>query len=164
MSKSDFENLIRELDELDENDPDGDIASGDRIIEDGLFDGGDEDNAEADASTASAETKAAEPKPQSILRQWLASVKDTVMKEIIAHDMPLCYLNGDFWIRPRHPAFALRHAATVKYSPRELYHRDVFLWLPMHLSPETTFYCTCGLKLTKNGMFSDHLILSCIYI
>jgi hypothetical protein len=51
------------------------------------------------------------------------------------------------------------HAASVRgtvLSPTELYHLDIFVWLPQHLpgAPDI-LQCTCGHKLIKHGWNDD---------
>lgn len=113
------------------------------------------DSADANANAAAAEEKASEPKPASSSARFLANIKDTLVEEIEKYGQPLCYKNGDFFIRAPHPCFVLRRAQAMGFSPEKLYHRDVFVWLPDLLVPQMRFYCKCGMILSKNG--TSHL-------
>jgi hypothetical protein len=110
----------------------------------------------ADAETAEAETRASEPSQETVLGKQLLDVRDRLADEIKAHGKPLCYLRGDFYDRPVHPVFALhRSKIGVGLDPKELYQREIFVWLP-HLLPgcPEKFKCTCGDRLSRNGLFN----------
>ncbi|KAF9052488.1 hypothetical protein BDZ89DRAFT_1032535 [Hymenopellis radicata] len=131
---------------VNDNDEHADIASGGAEIDDTLLDEilleGDDILPEEDS----------DPPPQSLIHQYLRSVKQRIVTEIEKHGQPSCYEDGDFYHRPRHPVFALQSSATTEFTPDVLYERDVFVWLP-HLLPghPDTFRCECGMHLSKHG-------------
>lgn len=110
------------------------------------------DSADANAAAAEAEEKAGEPKATSGLARFLKNIKNNLTSEIEKYGQPLCYKNGDFYIRTPHPCFVLARAQATGFSPEKLYHRDVFVWLPDLLAPQSRFHCKCGKPLSKNGM------------
>ena len=155
ICREDLDKLNQELTFLHENDPDGETASGNCAIDDSLFDGSEVgDNTETNAEVAEAETKAAEPKPQSASTQYLRKVLDGIVADLKAHCKPLCYCMGDFWIRPKHPAFALEEVASKGFTPTPLYERNIFLWIP-DLLATTNLRCSCGHKLVRNGKLTS---------
>ncbi|KAF9037406.1 hypothetical protein BDZ89DRAFT_1011046 [Hymenopellis radicata] len=131
---------------VNDNDEHADIASGGAEIDDTLLDEilleGDDLLPEEDS----------DPPPQSLIHQYLRSVKQRIVTEIEKHGQPSCYKDGDFYHRPRHPVFALQSSVTTEFTPDVLYERDVFVWLP-HLLPghPDTFKCECGMHLSKHG-------------
>lgn len=144
---------------IQEDDEFADIAAGESTSADSLADEILE-SPEQDASTAQAETVASEAPVNSAHDQQLVVVLRTIKEEIRKHKRPLCYVNGDFWMRAKHPVFLLAAARTHGLHPNCLYERDVFVWLPSYLpgAPET-FKCTCvdqagqSRRLSKKGSF-----------
>jgi hypothetical protein len=142
---------------LEENDENGEIASGDKPLGTSLFDNDDDDETTVDnsdsADGALAEEESVSPQPHSFSSQYLSRVKAVILKDIEDHGRPRCYKNGDFFIRAKHPCFALQHAGAKGFAPEVLYERDVFVWLPdLLVAKGTSFYCHCGKKMSKNGM------------
>jgi hypothetical protein len=62
---------------------------------------------------------------------YLKALIDKLKKEIETYNRPKIYQNGSFWHYPRDPVFALEASRITSsgINPRELYHRDVFVWL-----------------------------------
>jgi hypothetical protein len=80
--------------------------------------------------------------PSGVLKIYLASVRDKVSQEMDHGSLPMCYTQGQFWIRPPDPYFALRKAARSSggLNPDSLYHPLIFLWLP-HLLDDMHYTC-----------------------
>ena len=82
-------------------------------------------------------------KIHGIIHAYLVGVKNQVASSIqVAGGLPSCYKNGQFWIHPSHPYFAMCRAenATDGLNPTSLYHPSVFLWLP-HLLDTRVITC-----------------------
>ncbi|KAJ7810654.1 hypothetical protein B0H14DRAFT_3756839 [Mycena olivaceomarginata] len=141
---------------VERNNEHGHIASGFSRINDSLVDELINSNGN-DFQAAQSDTES-EPSPESLLHQYLSSVKKRIKKQIKKHGQPACYKRGDFFDRAKHPVFALAQAATLDFSPNSLYECDVFVWLP-HLLPghPDKFKCSCGLHLSRHG-FNDNPI------
>lgn len=135
---------------LEENDEYADFASGNQVIDASLSD--DEDMGPEAVSDTTVEDDAV-PQPLSFSSHFLSNIKSQIVKEIDNHGQPQCYRNGDFFIRAKHPCFALQKAGARGFEPDVLYTRDVFVWLPeLLVTNDTVFKCHCGKKLSKNGM------------
>lgn len=155
LSADTFNHIQEDITFVEDHDEHADIATGDKVIDDSLLD----DDALLDPSTediaeaAAAETSNSEIHDQSVLHSYLQNFKKMIMNEIRNDDQPRCYKDGQLYVRPRNPIFALRDAQAVDYIPDELYHLDIFVWLPEHLPGRPDiFTCVCGRSLTKNGM------------
>ncbi|KAG6877503.1 hypothetical protein C0992_009828 [Termitomyces sp. T32_za158] len=125
---------------------------GDAEVEESLF-----DNSESLAeSMTHAEAEAeAESHLQGVHIEYLLGLRDRIKAEIKQFGQPLCYKTGTFWIYPRDTLFALHTSeiSALGYSPTELYHLPVFVWLPAVLPgcPDI-FRCTkCGHHLVRKG-------------
>jgi hypothetical protein len=99
--------------------------------------------------------------------EYLTDLKDRMKSEIDAQGSPQIYLNGNFWFRPRDAVFTLEAArlSVSGISPRELYYRDVFVWLlglPIRLLGEpATLICPtsgCSGKLHHKSEF-HHIVM-----
>jgi hypothetical protein len=102
---------------------------------------------------AEEEDAASNPKQDSILKKYLSLVLENIILQIDRHGMPNCYRNKSFVISAHDPIWALHDAAIHGFKPDQLYHRDVFLWLPSCLPGAPPFFkCDCGKNLVKNGM------------
>ncbi|KAK7008393.1 hypothetical protein R3P38DRAFT_3590350 [Favolaschia claudopus] len=124
--------LNSEFEFITENDEHADIAAGDCNIDESLVNEA-LDHIHPDAGSAEAGIGADE----------------TVVDSEIT--------NNFFYDRPPHPVFALHNGMKVNgLDPRDLYLRDVFIWLPYLLpgSPKR-FICTCGGALSRNGFNDD---------
>ncbi|KIK00182.1 hypothetical protein K443DRAFT_100888 [Laccaria amethystina LaAM-08-1] len=57
--------------------------------------------------------------------------------------LPECYKQGQFWIHPRHPFFAMDKAAISAggITPESLYFPDVFVWIPTLLNGDNKLVC-----------------------
>ncbi|KAJ6505608.1 hypothetical protein DFH09DRAFT_1289251 [Mycena vulgaris] len=144
----------RVLDESVEDGGDDDVGA---ALLDDEADGGDEDN-EGNLDT---EQKNAEAAVDSVNDQWLATTLEKVQKEIDNHGQPRVYREGQLWIYPKDPIFALREAAsTGVYSPDALYLLPIFLWLPDYLPGHPDrFHCECGEALNKHIAISHRSAL-----
>jgi hypothetical protein len=123
-----------------------------------IDDSEDEDNLSDDENNEEAQTSeiAEEDVPVTgVVQTYLVALRDTLTKEIEKHQMPQCYRDGHFWIRPQNAFFALRKAqrSVDGLSPLPLYYPPVFIWLPHLLSDD--LHCqepSCHLrKLTSRG-------------
>ena len=96
---------------------------------------------------------------------YLKALIDKLKKEIETYNRPKIYQNGSFWHHPRDPIFALEASRITSSgnNPRELYHRDVFVWpLGLHArlpgEPEHLYCPNCQAnnrhshKLKRAGM------------
>ncbi|KAJ7648836.1 hypothetical protein B0H17DRAFT_1215514 [Mycena rosella] len=113
MQTSDPSKLVREriLDETVEDGGDNDVGA---ALLDDEVDGGDED----DESNLDTEQQNAETAADSVNNQWLATTLEKVQKKIQMHGQPRVYREGQLWIHPKDPIFALQEAATTSvYSP-----------------------------------------------
>jgi hypothetical protein len=122
----------------------------DVAVDDSLFDT--EDNMDVNADEAQKESDA-EAHQIGVLEVYLVEVLDCIKAKIQKSGAPECYFQGTFWINPHDPVFALHasSAHSTNLSPKELYHLDVFLWVPDHLPGTSSLKCVCGQKLTHNG-------------
>jgi hypothetical protein len=98
------------------------------LLKDNTLDETDEDNGSSDPPPPEAE-------PGNISEQFLYTVVAKLKLEISQYKRPKIYSEGTFWIRPRDPVFALdasRFGSNGEQciNPRELYHLDIFVWLP----------------------------------
>jgi hypothetical protein len=146
---SEFVCLSEELAFVQDHDEHADIASGNVITDESVVTdivGLPDEEVLTEEDVGSDET--------SVVSQFLKSILNQVKKEIEIHRQPLCYRNGDFFIRPKHPTFMLHDAAIHGLKPDHLCHRRVFIWLPSCLpgAPDS-FKCECGMPLAKNGEF-----------
>jgi len=151
ISPDDLATIFADFAFLEENDEHADIASGDRFIDTSLSDDEAADHP-IGSNADTTEEESVELKPNSFINKYLERLQTTVIEEIRLHGEPLCYRNGDFVIRTPHPFFALRNANATGYGPEVLYRRDVFVWFPDLLTPQTRLRCECGMRLSKNGM------------
>ncbi|KAK7002064.1 hypothetical protein R3P38DRAFT_2356625, partial [Favolaschia claudopus] len=152
LAAGQWKQLNSELQFIAEHDEHADIAAGDRQIDDSLIDEA-LDYLQPDGNGAESESDAAETGTDSEIHKQLVAVKARLDNEIKTHQMPLCYVRGDFFDRPPHPVFALHNSMKgTGLNPRDLYLRDVFVWLP-YLLPgcPKRFICTCGAALSRNG-------------
>ncbi len=80
--------------------------------------------------------------PAGVIKIYLASLKEKIAHEIKGGSLPKCYVNGQFWIHPPHPYFAMQKGAQKPggLEPYPLYHPSVFLWLP-HLLDKSVYLC-----------------------
>lgn len=46
-----------------------------------------------------------------VVKTYLVGLKNKLDREIDGHGMPLCYVEGHFWIHPHDPYFAMQKAA-----------------------------------------------------
>jgi hypothetical protein len=101
----------------------------DGVIDESLLDG--DDDMDFDAENAQKETEADET-VNGVLQEYMADILGRIKQQIDSRGRPDCYANGTFWERPKDPLFALQASATraTGVSPTELYHLDVFIWLP----------------------------------
>jgi hypothetical protein len=70
--------------------------------------------------------------PTGVVKVYLASLKEKISHEMQGGSLPKCYQNGQFWVHPPHPYFAMHKSAQRPggLEPYTLYHPSVFLWLP----------------------------------
>ncbi|KAJ7624626.1 hypothetical protein FB45DRAFT_869538 [Roridomyces roridus] len=105
-----------------------------------------------------AEQQSAEIPSNSVNDQWLKTNLERVKQEIEAHGQPRAYRDGQLWIRPKDPIFALQQSATTAtiFSPDALYLLPIFLWLPHHLPGHPDrFFCQCGRALNLHSWNRD---------
>ncbi|KAJ7247258.1 hypothetical protein C8J57DRAFT_1523038 [Mycena rebaudengoi] len=99
------------------------------------------------------------PEPGGIIQAYLDSTLAAIKQQITLHGMPDCYRQGSFWHRPPDKWFALQKfkGSGDPIAPDPLYHRPVFVWLPMLLLPKDfTLKCLFCMKgvMTANGVFN----------
>ena len=99
------------------------------VIDESLLEG--DDDMEFDADNAQRETEAEEA-VTGVLQEYMADVLGKIRRQIDSYGCPDCYAHGTFWECPKDPLFAMQASATraTGVSPTELYHLDVFIWLP----------------------------------
>ena len=80
--------------------------------------------------------------PTGVVKVYLASLRDQLGREMQDGQWPKCYLQGQWWIHPPHPYFAMQKALDRPsgLNPSVLYHPPVFLWLP-HLLDDQKYLC-----------------------
>jgi len=123
----------------------------DGVIDESLLEG--DDDMEFDAANAQKETEGEEA-INDVLQEYMADILAKVKRQIDFHGRPDCYASGTYWKHPKDPLFALQASATraTGLSPTELYHLDVFIWLPDCIPGfSNKFHCSCP----------HHHILSC---
>ncbi|KAF5382655.1 hypothetical protein D9615_003032 [Tricholomella constricta] len=132
---------------------------GDAEVEESVFEKDDDDllNAMNRAEQESEE----ENKLLGVHADYLRGVVEKLKAEIKSSGKPACYQKGTFWIRPRDPLFALHTTKNSEtgYSPTELYHLPIFVWLPEWL-PGRPDYLRCSRcpgkhHLVRNGWNSN---------
>ncbi|KIM88469.1 hypothetical protein PILCRDRAFT_3452 [Piloderma croceum F 1598] len=159
----------------------GDFTTLDRVdgvIDESLLDG--DDDMDFDAQNAQKETEADET-INGVLQEYMADILGRIKWQIESHGHPDCYANGTFWEHPKDPPFALQASAThaTGVSPTELYHLDVFIWLPDRIPGfSSSFSCsyTHHRNLSHNGwnekpiarqvkrLYRDYLLLTNCWI
>ncbi|KAJ7333477.1 hypothetical protein DFH08DRAFT_966299 [Mycena albidolilacea] len=142
--------LNKDLAELAHNHP---LDTSERIFDESLGDEDGEGDDSENAELAQKETEEAEPKSLSENHQWLKTTLAQIVKDTNGRlKMPRCYKDGQFWVRPRDPVFALKRAAVYGFSPASLYLLPIFVWLP-HFLPgrPDSFKCECGASIILNG-------------
>jgi hypothetical protein len=102
-----------------------------------------------------------EPYIKGITETYLASVKDKLVKEILSHRIPDCYMSGTFWVNPPDHFFALKKSleSSGGLSPMSLYYPRIFVWLPDFLdnspiacqNPECQYYKDLSHAMTVKG-------------
>ncbi|KAL0563845.1 hypothetical protein V5O48_018216, partial [Marasmius crinis-equi] len=155
--RDNFDNLIKEIAMVMDNDEFADVRIEEgRVIDESISEE-DEDSTEVNAKAAEKETAESEVPERSVLHQYLLNIRTNIQKEINDHGQPQCYIDGQFFIHPRHPVFALHNAARTTFSPDPLCFRPVFVWLPTYLPHRPEHYkCHCGGRLTMNG-YNDNI-------
>jgi len=146
----------------------------DGVIDESLLEG--DDDMEFDAANAQKETEGEEA-INGVLQEYMADILAKVKRQIDSHGRPDCYTRGTFWEHPKDPLFALQASATriTGLSPTELYHLDVFIWLPDRIPGfSDKFHCSCSRHriLSRNGwnekpiarrvkhLYRDYLLLT----
>jgi hypothetical protein len=61
---------------------------------------------------------------------------------------PNCYKNGELWIRPIDPVFALEQVGTQGLTPVDLYLLPIFVWLPFCVPGHPTLILRLKILLT----------------
>ena len=97
-------------------------------------------NSDPDSDFDSGEFKHSEP-TEGVIRTYLASLKAKLSVEIHGGQLPNCYKQGQFWIRPPQPFFAMYNAEVSAdgIHPESLYYPEVFVWIPTVLSDKPLF-------------------------
>jgi len=85
-----------------------------------------------------------EPK-EGVIKAYLTMLKTSLSKQMgpRSKQLPDCYKQGQFWIHPRHPFFAMDKAAISAggITPESLYFPDVFVWIPTLLNGNNKLIC-----------------------
>ncbi|KAF9044693.1 hypothetical protein BDP27DRAFT_1374097 [Rhodocollybia butyracea] len=152
ITNIDFDRLHNEVEEVMNNDEHAEVRIQEgRIIDESISDTMD-DSAEVNAEAAEVESNDSEAKEHSVNHQYLTDYRNSLRKQITKYRMPKCYKDGQFFIQPPHPVFALHHAACTSLSPDPLCLCPIFVWLPEYLPGHPDSYkCECGGHLTMNG-------------
>ncbi|KIK53615.1 hypothetical protein GYMLUDRAFT_63605 [Collybiopsis luxurians FD-317 M1] len=117
-----------------------------------------EDSMDKNAKIAEEETRDSEVPAHSVIHQYLLDFPNGLQKQIDQYGMPNCYKDGQFFVYPPHPVFALHTAIHTSFSPDPLCLRPIFIWLPEYLPGHPDHYkCTCGGNLSMNG-YNDNPI------
>ncbi|KIK58696.1 hypothetical protein GYMLUDRAFT_245792 [Collybiopsis luxurians FD-317 M1] len=158
FSNEAFQRLINELNEVMDNDEYADIRiEQGRKIDESISDNGD-DSMEKNTKFAEAEEKDAEVPVRSINHQYLLDFWNSIQTQIVRYGTPKCYKEGQFFVHPLHPVFALHNSITTSFSPDPLCLKSIFVWLPEYLPGRPDHYkCQCGGNLTMNG-YNDNPI------
>ncbi|KAL0956751.1 hypothetical protein HGRIS_002870 [Hohenbuehelia grisea] len=92
---------------------------------------------------------------------------NALKSQIAKHKRPDCYRERTFWVRPRDPIFALDHAwaTTPRFSPTELYHLPVFVWLPdfipdRQIASNVQSYNSNPIARRVRSLHSDYFLLT----
>lgn len=130
--------------------------NGNGIVDDSLFEDDDDENVEGQGESVittdmgGVGSDEINDEAGGVMFEYLKSLIEKIKKEIIEAGQPLCYKNGTFWHRRRDAVFALEASRMTSsgINPRELYFRDVFVWLlglPTRLpgEPEVLYCPTC---------------------
>jgi hypothetical protein len=144
-----------------------DTGDQENIVDDSLFGDGDDETVEVPddsvptADVDESETSGTGTETGGVLFEYLKSLIEKIKKDIVNFSQPECYRNGTFWHHPHDAIFALEASRLTPsgINPRELYHRDVFIWLlglPTRLpgEPEMLHCPTCQRERGKH----THLI------
>jgi hypothetical protein len=144
------------------------------VIDESLLEG--DDDMEFDAANAQRESEG-EDAVNGVLQEYMTDILEKVKRQIHICGIPDCYSCGTFWEHPKDPLFALQASAAraTGVYPTELYHLDIFIWLPDHIpgSPGK-FHCSCPHhhNLSRNGwnekpiarrvkhLYHDYLLLT----
>ena len=101
-----------------------------------------------------------------ILETYLATIKGNIMSSLEGAHLPSCYQQGQFWMYPPSPYFAMyrteRSLGSDVPNPAGLYYPAVFLWLPHLLDLASTITCqnsSCSLYKDKGHPMAGILIL-----
>ncbi|KAF9065307.1 hypothetical protein BDP27DRAFT_1424992 [Rhodocollybia butyracea] len=156
ISQSDIDHLRSEVEEVMNNDEHAEVRIREgRIIDESISDSMD-DSSEANAEAAEAETKDSEVRERSVNHQYLLDYRNSLQKQVAKYGTPKCYKEGQFFVHPPHPVFALHQAAHTSFSPDPLCLCPIFVWLPQYLPGRPDLYkCECGSYLTLNGYNDD---------
>ncbi|KAE9397154.1 hypothetical protein BT96DRAFT_996110 [Gymnopus androsaceus JB14] len=152
ITNSELNRLRNEVEEVMNNDEYAEIRIQEgRVIDESISDTMD-DSMEGNAEAAAAETEETETAKRSVNHQHLLDYRNSLQKQIQKYRMPKCYKDGQFFVHPPHPVFALHQAARTSFSPDPLCLRSIFVWLPEYLPgcPDS-YKCECGSYLTMNG-------------
>jgi len=78
---------------------------------------------------------------EGVIKAYLTMFKASLSEQMGSHrkQLPDCYKQGQFWIHPRHPFFAMDKAAIS--APESLYFTDVFVWIPTLLNGDNNLVC-----------------------
>ncbi|KAJ6490114.1 hypothetical protein C8R45DRAFT_1139189 [Mycena sanguinolenta] len=138
---------------------DSPLDSGEKLFDERLGDQdeGEEEDDSMDPDIAQKETEANEAKILSENHQWLKTTLDQIVKDTNGRlKVPRCYKDGQLWVRPIDPVFALKRAAVTGFRPNRLYLLPIFVWLPHFLPGHPDSYkCECGARLILNGYNED---------
>lgn len=146
LTATEYAQLTDQINFVENHDEHADIASGSHVIDESIAD----EILDLPEELPSADNS--EAQQDSAICQYLSSTLHEIKKQISKHKRPDCYSQGDFYIRPKHPVFALHDAAVGGFRPDHLCHRDIFVWLPAYLPcAPRVFKCMCNKALSKNG-------------
>lgn len=159
LTDEDLVNLMAEHSEIQ---ADGYINHGLPTIDESLLQSSNLDETGDDSDYA--DPPPPEAIPGNISEQFLLTVLARLKLEVNQYNRPKIYSEGTFWIHPRDPVFALDASrfgtdGEQCINPRELYHLDIFVWLPglptgsgLPGEPDWLLCPKCCFQLVRTGM------------
>src|SRR4051794_23459862 len=109
---------------------DGDDNPVDRVLEEDVtFDA---EDVFADAALSPEQLNEGSTAPTGVVMMYLTSVREQLIGQMDGNTWPKIYLQGQFWLHPPDPFFAMYKAANSSggLNPDQLYYPSIFLWLP----------------------------------
>jgi hypothetical protein len=164
LSEEQITRLHDDMSYILQNEGQDGVGEQENIVDDSLFENDVDETAEVQddaVPTAVGDDSGTGVETGGVTFEYLKSLIEKIKTDIADFKQPACYRNGTFWHRPHDAIFALEASRLTPsgINPRELYHRDVFIWLlglPTRLpgEPEMLHCPTCQREHGKH----THLI------